>query len=493
MHNVLFVSSEIEGLVKTGGLADVARALPDELLRQGHQVTVIIPYYQQIAQAVTAEIVLETELAIDGLASIPYCVRKVTLGDEKLPVLLIDCEPYFNREGIYTIHNHGYVDNTERFMFFNSACLDAADKLSLPLDIIHCNDWHAGFIPYLLKYRYLPQHKFTHVRTLLTVHNAAFKGMCDKHEIKSCPEFFNHDHQGCMLDSHTFSMLKAGVTYANKVVAVSPSYAKELCTDLGSQGMGADFSAKGDDLSGIINGCDYRAWSPEVDHYLPKKYQAKNQSMVQGKSIAKQHLCELIGLPNTSNPMFGMVCRLTNQKGLQYLLPIISMFLVNDVQLVIVGTGDVNIAKQLTQLARIHNDKFIFIEAYDNKLAHLVEAASDIFLMPSEFEPCGLNQMYSMAYGTVPLVRSVGGLADTVIDYDCDPEHATGFIFDLPEPLALLTSMQRALLLLIQNKAAFRAIQLRGMTQRFSWKEATQAYLLLYNALAVQQSKEKFE
>ena len=482
-HRVLFVSSEIEGLVKTGGLADVARALPDELIRQGHQVTIIVPYYRQIAENNETEIVLKTSLAMGSSQVIDYTIRKLELGNELLPVLMIEEANYFNRDGIYSDHQQGYEDNTERFMFFDAACLDAVEKLKLDFDIIHCNDWHAGLIPFLLKFRYVPQGKFINTRSLLTVHNAAFKGLCARSEIQGVPELLQHDHLECELDYNLFSMLKAGVVHADKVVAVSPSYAKELCSDLGSQGMGDAFSAKGTDLSGIINGCDYRAWSPEIDEFIPLKYRSKNQSMLKGKAAAKQALCGIVNLPEHSLPMFGMVCRLTNQKGLQYLLPILAEFLLNDVQLVIVGTGDANIAEKLTALAKMHSNKFVFIEAYDNKLAHLVEAASDVFLMPSEFEPCGLNQMYSMAYGTLPLVRGVGGLFDTVLDYDASPDEATGFVFDAPTPSALLIKMQRALLLLAQNKKTFREMQLRAMKQNFSWQDATTAYLKLYDEI----------
>lgn len=482
-HRVLFVSSEIEGLVKTGGLADVARALPDELSRQGHQVTVIIPYYRQIAEQHESEMLLQTSLPMGDGQVIDYSIRKLVLGDESLPVLLIEQADYFNRDGIYTAGHQGYADNTERFLFFDAACLDAVTKLQLTFDIIHCNDWHAGLIPFLLKFRYAAAKQFINTRSVLTVHNAAFKGECARSEIQGMPELLQRDHLECELGYNIFSMLKAGVVHADRVVAVSPTYAKELCSDLGSQGMGDAFLNKGNALSGIINGCDYRAWSPEIDAFIPIKYRAKNQSMLKGKAAAKQALCEKVKLVDHTLPMFGMVCRLTNQKGLQYLLPILSEFLLNDVQLVIVGTGDTNIAAELTELATLHANKLVFIEAYDNQLAHLVEAASDIFLMPSEFEPCGLNQMYSMAYGTLPLVRGVGGLLDTVIDYDTSAKEATGFVFNVPTPLALLVKMQRALLLLTQNKKLFREMQLRAMKQNFSWHNATNAYLNLYDEM----------
>ena len=276
------------------------------------------------------------------------------------------------------------------------------------------------------------------------------------------------------------TMLKAGVMTADKINAVSPTYAKELKTDLGSHGMAAEFQYRASDLVGILNGCDYSTWNPENDHYLPEKYKADMDSMLRGKEACKKALQQRVGLAQNDVALYGMVCRLTNQKGVHYLIPILERFLKLDAQVVIVGTGDSKLAYQLKAIAERYSDKFAFVEAYDNELAHWVEAGSDFFLMPSEFEPCGLNQIYSMAYGSLPIVRAVGGLKDSVIDYDNDPDQATGFVFDRPDPIELLNIMQRSLLLYVQNPDEVRRVQLYAMEQHFCWKRAADEYLSLY-------------
>lgn len=468
-------------MVKTGGLADVARALPHALSSQGNHVTVVVPYYRQIAEKHDAPVVLESELVIDDMQTIGYAVRELSL--DGVRIWALDCYVYYYRPELYAENNEGYQDNAERFAFFSAASLDLVKKLNFRPDVVHCNDWHTGLVPFLLKTRYAEDTFFAKTKSLISIHNAAFKGIYNRGEFKVIPELTAGRFPDLELDYHTLSMLKAGVAYADKINAVSPNYAQELCTDLGSQGMGADFQSRRDDLVGIVNGCDYSAWSPENDAFLPVAYKANKQSMARGKKAARRALCEEVGLPEASTPVIGMVCRLTGQKGLHYLLPILDELLLNDILVVIVGTGDPKIAEKLHETAARHPSKFAFVEAYNNRLAHWVEAASDIFLMPSEFEPCGLNQMYSMAYGTLPLVRNVGGLKDTVVDYDDSPQFATGFVYSSTDPLALLVKIQRALLLFSQNPQEFKRVQLNAMTVRFDWEESAQSYLELYQSM----------
>ncbi len=235
---------------------------------------------------------------------------------------------------------------------------------------MHCNDWHTGLVPFLLKTRYAEDTFFAKTKSLISIHNAAFKGIYNRGEFKVIPELTAGRFPDLELDYHTLSMLKAGVAYADKINAVSPNYAQELCTDLGSQGMGADFQSRRDDLVGIVNGCDYSAWSPENDAFLPVAYKANKQSMARGKKAARRALCEEVGLPEASTPVIGMVCRLTGQKGLHYLLPILDELLLNDILVVIVGTGDPKIAEKLHETAARHPSKFAFVEAYNNRLAH---------------------------------------------------------------------------------------------------------------------------
>ena len=474
--SVLFVASEIEGLIKSGGLADVAKALPEALRSLEQDVRVTLPAYRKIADIDLAPIALETQL--DHWPHTAYRVRQLWVGE--IPVYAIECDQYFGRDEMYSEYNQAYPDNGERFSFFSAASLDMLPKLGFQPDIVHANDWHTGFVPYLLKHRYADCPFFANTKSIISIHNAVFKGVFSYEEVQFLPEMQVHYAPDAAVSNTHITMLKAGVMAADKINAVSPTYAKELQTDLGSHGMAAEFQYRASDLVGILNGCDYSTWNPETDHYLPVKYKADKQSMLRGKKACKKALQQRVGLAENDVALYGMVCRLTNQKGVHYLIPILERFLKLDAQVVIVGTGDSKLAYQLKAIADRYSDKFAFVEAYDNELAHWVEAGSDFFLMPSEFEPCGLNQIYSMAYGSLPIVRAVGGLKDSVIDYDNDPEQATGFIFERPDPIELLNIMQRSLLLYVQNPDEVRRVQLYAMEQNFCWKRAADEYLSLY-------------
>lgn len=475
---IWFTVSEAEGLIKSGGLADVAKALPKALQGLGHDVSIVLPAYQKLPGKSDAPVVLSTEL--DFWPHIGYQVRKLSL--DGVDVYAVECDKYFDRPELYAEANQAYADNGERFGFFASACLDMLPKLGINPDIVHANDWHTGLVPFLLKTRYEHDERYQHIRSVLTVHNAIFKGIYSYDELEIIPELNLSGMEHLQYGYGHVSMLRAGVAFADKVNAVSPNYAAELMTPLGSHGMVDDFVHRSADLYGIVNGCDYSEWSPVTDKHLPANYKPTLTSMVKGKGLNKRCLQEEVGLKTEKLPVFGMVCRLTHQKGFHYILPILEQFLRNDVQLVIVGTGEPEVAQQLHQVAEKFPTKFAFIEAYDNRLAHLVEAGSDFFLMPSEFEACGLNQIYSMSYGTLPIVRAVGGLKDTVVDYDQNPGQATGFSFDEPEPLALLTVMQRALILYLQQPDEMKRVQLHAMNTDFSWVDSAKLYDEMYRA-----------
>lgn len=476
--SILFVASEVEGLIKSGGLADVAKALPEALVNLNQDARIAIPAYTMIQGLSDDEIILDTHL--ESWPHTHYQVKKRFLGDT--PVYLIACAHYFDRPSMYAENNQAYSDNGERFAFFSAACLDMLPKIGFQPEIVHANDWHTGLVPFLLKHRYGQDPFFAQTKSVLSIHNAVFKGVFNYDEVQCLPEFHGRHVPDAAVSNTHITMLKAGVMNADKINAVSPTYAEELKTELGSHGMAWEFQTRSDDLVGILNGCDYSAWHPDTDGYLPINYKATKQSMVRGKNGCKRALQEQIGLPVKDAAMFGMVCRLTHQKGVHYLLPILSDFLKHDVQLVLVGTGDPLLAAQLRDIAAQFADKFVFVEAYNNQLAHLVEAASDFFLMPSEFEPCGLNQIYSMAYGSLPIVRGVGGLKDSVCDYDVNPETATGFVFYEPTAQALLITMQRALLLYAQNLTELRRVQLYAMERDFCWNKAAEQYVELYRS-----------
>jgi starch synthase len=402
-------------------------------------------------------------------------------------VYVIECDRYFDRPELYAEHNRAYVDNGERFGFFAAASLDVLPKLGIKPSVVHANDWHTGLIPFLLKTRYAEDTRFNGKNSVLTVHNAIFKGIFSYSQLEIIPELHLSGMEFLQYGEGWVSTLRAGIAFADKINAVSPNYAAELVTPLGSHGLVDDFVHRSKDLHGIVNGCDYSEWNPKHDEFLPANYSDELESMLSGKLASKTLLQQELGLPERNVPMVGMVCRLTHQKGFHYILPILDKFLKNDVQVVIIGTGEPQIASHLNDLAEEFSDKLKFVEAYSNRFAHLVEAGSDFFLMPSEFEACGLNQIYSMAYGTLPIVRKVGGLKDTVIDFDDDPVNATGFGFDEPCHDALLIVLQRALLFYLQHPEQMHEMQLRSMRKDFSWTESAKEYIKMYDLALSQQ------
>lgn len=478
--DIWFTVSEAQGIVKSGGLADVAKALPKALQDIGHNVKIVIPGYRLAPNRHQCEVVLESELS--HWPHTKYQVRRSDL--DGVEVYYIDCDQYFDRAELYAEHNTAYADNGERFGFFSAASLDVLPKLNIHPDIIHANDWHTGLVPFLLKTRYHNDPFFTGIKSVLTVHNAIFKGIYSYDELGIIPELHTSGMGHLEYSYGYVSMLRAGIAYADKVNAVSPNYAAELLTPLGAHGLVDDFVRRTKDLHGIVNGCDYSEWNPQTDEFLPVNYNDDAESLQHGKAACKRELQEELHLPVRDVPVFGMVCRLTHQKGFHYLLPILEPFLLNDIQFIIVGTGEPEVANTLHQLAAQYPQKFVFVDAYSNRFAHLVEAASDFFVMPSEFEACGLNQIYSMAYGTLPIVREVGGLKDTVIDYDKNSASATGFGFLEPSPYALLICMQRALLFYLQQPSCFLEVQQRAMRRDFSWTDSAHEYIKMYrNAL----------
>ncbi|MFA0441331.1 starch synthase [Vibrio sp. 10N.286.49.C2] len=474
--DVWFPVSEAQGLVKSGGLADVAKALPKALQELGKSVAITLPGYQTLPNKQDYECVLSTEL--EHWPHTAYQVKKTEL--DGVDVYVIECDKYFDRPELYAEHNRAYADNGERFSFFSAASLDVLPKLGIKPAVVHANDWHTSLVPFLLKTRYGSDDRFKDVKSVLTVHNAIFKGIFSYSQLEIIPELNLSGMEFLQYGEGWISMLRAGIAFADKVNAVSPNYAAELVTPLGSHGLVDDFVHRAKDLHGIVNGCDYSEWDPRNDEFLPVSYEAELASMLKGKLASKTLLQQELNLPETNVPMVGMVCRLTHQKGFHYILPILEKFLKNDVQMVIIGTGESQIASHLRDVAAEYPDKLAFVEAYSNRFAHLVEAGSDFFLMPSEFEACGLNQLYSMAYGTLPIIRKVGGLKDTVIDFDDNPSEATGFGFEEPCHDALLIVLQRALLFYLQQPDEMHNIQLRAMRRDFSWLESAKEYNKMY-------------
>ncbi len=479
---ILFLASEIVGLIKTGGLADVAGALPVSLKQRGHDIRLVMPCYSLIEGAYDYPIIGRGTLNAGTPSASDYAIRKADVGG--VETWLIDCEKYYKRSSIYGDNNQAYSDNGARFAFLSAAALDAAVVLNFKPDIVHANDWHTGITPMLLRFKYNNHPNFVNARSVLTIHNGSFQGVFDRGQISFIPEI-NNVYNDMIMSGSYINFLKCGVFYADKINTVSEGYAKELTTYLGGHGMAKNFQDRAADLCGIINGCDYTDWDPATDEHLRIHYSIDN---MEEKILGKYLLQNKLGFEIGDTPLYGMVARLTDQKGVGLLIPILDRFLMHKVQLIIQGTGDPNLERQLQEIASRYPDKMRFEAKYDNALAHQIEAGADFFLMPSIFEPCGLNQIYSLTYGTLPIVRAVGGLKDTVIDYDKNREKGNGFVFTDPSSDALLSCLRRTLIFYLEDQDEMHRIKHNAMKVRFEWKDICRQYEDLYS-LALQKPK----
>ncbi|WP_339725411.1 glycogen synthase GlgA [uncultured Paraglaciecola sp.] len=468
---ILFVVSEVEDLVKTGGLADVGKALPLALSKMGHEVTIVMPYYKQLADKFDAPDYCDKQTLYSGHKSYEFAVKNLSL--EGVQVLAVDYPEYFARKGLYSDDYHAYPDNAERFAFFASAALQASKAAGFQPDIVHCNDWHTALTPYFVSIE--DTGFFDQAKTIFTIHNGAYQGT---HRFSDIAYLQPHYQLHSQLDGDALNFVRMGIRYANKINAVSPNYAQELLTPLGSHHLFNEFQNRRHDVSGILNGCDYSQWDPINDPHIAKNY---HHGDLTGKKACKAELQQELGLPKKVRiPIIGMVCRLTDQKGFGFILPMLDKLMQHDVQLAIIGTGDPEISQYLQKVADRYPKKLAFVEDFSVRKAHMIEAGSDFFLMPSLFEPCGLNQMYSLAYGTLPIVRAVGGLKDTVIDLAENPDMATGFVFEQPDSSALLSCIQRALLFYHEAPKELELTQQRAMQSRFTWEAAAKDYETLY-------------
>ena len=475
MSKILYLSSEAFPLIKTGGLADVAGSLPAALLKQSQDVHILLPAYPEVIKNIKKSKILATTT---------YYNQSVKIIETRLPgsnviVWLVDCPAAFNRPGGPYTNHHGqeWDDNALRFAIFCHAAVDIAlNKLALSWypDVVHCNDWQSGLVPALLSlHRKRPA-------TVFTVHNLAYQGIFDKQTFSdlNLPDELWH------IDGLEFygqlSFIKGGLAYADKISTVSSNYAKEILQAEYSYGLEGLLQHRVKHLSGIINGINEKLWNPGTDKYLEKKY---NRRSLKNKLFNKTALQQELLLPvNASIPLIGMVSRLVEQKGLEFILDSLKAIVSLPMQLVILGTGDPHYEVQLSRWASKHPEKLKIVIGYDEALAHRIEAASDMYLMPSTFEPCGLNQLYSLRYGTLPIVTAVGGLADTVFDAsekNINEGIANGFVLKEKKSDALLTTIKRALLM-YQKKDQWRQLQLNAMSGDFSWQTSARKYISLY-------------
>jgi starch synthase len=474
---VLFAASELAPWVKTGGLGDVAGALPAALRALGLDVRVLVPAYPALLQAFPAAREVAQPNWLGGL--LPSPTLREALAPGGTPLLLLDYAPYFDRPGNPYLGPEGrnWLDNHLRFGLLSRVAAwlgSEASTLGWRPDVIHVNDWQTGLAAAYLNY--LPGRR---AKTLFTLHNLAFQGLFDHASLFE----LGLPDESWRMDGVEFygylSFLKAGLQYADALTTVSPAYAREIQDDANGMGMAGLLRHRSGQLTGILNGIDSLAWNPATDPHLYRNYSARH---LEGKKANKTGLQTDIGLqPRDDLPLLAVVSRLTEQKGLDLLLEVAADVLALPAQLVVLGSGEPALEHAWAALARKHPGECSVTIGFDDVLAHRIEAGADIFVMPSRFEPCGLNQMYSLRYGTLPVVRATGGLADTVIDA-ADAKHGNGFVFGPATAGDLLHSLQRATTAWHDAKG-WHQLQKRGMARDSSWVEAARKYAGLYRSI----------
>ena len=477
---LLFAASEAHPLIKTGGLGDVAGALPRALLEAGLDVKLVLPHYAGAAERLKGARAI-AEFPVHGRTA-PARLIEGRMPGSRLPVWLVDAPEFFAREGHPYVAPNGqdWPDNAQRFAWFARAVVELAQDragLGWRADLVHANDWQTGLVPALLSLE--PDRP----ATLFTIHNLAYQGLFDAgmlHALDLPPEWWSMH----ALEFHgRLSFIKGGLVFADWLSTVSPTYAREITTPEFGCGLEGLLAARRDRLSGILNGVDYRVWNPARDPFLPAHY---NRKSLEGKAACKAALQKEMGLPRKPDvPLFAHIGRLVEQKGVDLILECLSLFRRNRMQLVVLGSGDPALESALRAAKAAFPRRIGIHIGYDEGLAHRIEAGADAFLMPSRFEPCGLNQLYSLRYATPPIVHRTGGLADTVVDADdvhIADRTATGFVFDEPTPAALRAAWRRALKLYRQPRL-WRRIQKTGMRQDFSWQRSAGEYVTLYRRL----------
>ncbi len=483
--NIAFISSEVTPFARTGGLGDVAGALPRALAARGHTVSVITPLYRSttIDDAVPVSPGPVVSVPMKGIET-KAGTAAVEMA-EKCTAYFIAHAHYFERSGdLYGAAGKDFPDNCERFTFFSKAALELLRRLDMPVDVVHCNDWQSALAVIYLDLWYRQSTPLGAARSVFTIHNLAYQGLFprDAFEVTGLPAGLFAAERGVEFYGGV-NLLKGGILFADTVTTVSPTYAKEITTGEAGFGLDGVLRSRGNELTGILNGIDASEWDPASDGAIPARYSAQR---IGGKRKCKRKLQEECGLPvDGTVPLAGMIGRFASQKGFDLVKPLVERTAELPVQFVILGKGEKEYERLFADLASALPERFSVHSRFDNDLAHRIEAGADLFLMPSRYEPCGLNQMYSLRYGTVPVVRRTGGLADTVVDYDprlAAREESNGFVFDDFSVDALEEAFRRALDL-YPNRRKWLALARNGMTRDWSWDRSAAAYEKLYRRL----------
>ncbi len=474
---ILLAASEGHPFSKTGGLADVMGALPIALAKKHHDVRVILPKYQCVADSGKTIEPLDIEFNIPvGSNSLKGRLAKSNLA-EKVPVYLVENSFFFDRDGIYGTHEAEYQDNAERYIFFCRAILESCKALSFYPDIIHLNDWHTGLVPVYLKSEYVHAENFNSTRTLFSIHNLAYQGNYPAQTMKlaGLPDtLFAHDG---LEFYNQFSFMKGGLIYADLLSTMSPTYSSEIMTPELGCGMEGLLKHREQDLSGILNGVDYEEWNPESDPRIVANFSSNN---IEGKLDCKRDLIKTFSLTVEEGiPIIGMVTRLSEQKGIDLVIEALDEILDLGIAFVLLGTGSPDHETFFQNAMRKYSGKFGVSIEFDETLSHKIIAGSDLFMVPSRYEPCGLTQMYALKYGTIPLVRAVGGLQDTVQEFQVKTGEGSGFKFDQYNKTALIKSLTKGLST-YQSKSTWKKLMKNAMDKDFGWPRIADQYLRVY-------------
>jgi len=475
---ILIASSEAVPYVKTGGLGDIAGTLAKLLSTRDHSVCLVIPLYKSIKeQQQDIKIAIPT-LNVSMGDSTVQCRIWMKKESSGLIVYFIEHDIFFDRSSLYGDKSVAYEDNGARFAFFSKAILELTISIKFQPEIIHVNDWQTALIPYYLKTWHWKNNDFRKTATVLTIHNIGYQGQINRSFSKFIGINWMQMRPAEFESFQGINLLKGGIFYADQITTVSPTYAKEILSEPGGSGLSPFLKRRKDDVAGILNGMDIEEWNTHSNPFLPAQYDLNH---LEGKAICKSELQKRFRLPQKSEiPLFAFVGRFAHQKGLNLLIECMAEILSWELQIVILGDGDIEYSGFFGNLPIDYPEKVGSYIGFEPQLAHLIEAGSDFFIMPSLYEPCGLNQMYSMIYGSVPIVRKTGGLNDTVENFDLDNHRGTGFVFEDMKPEALKNTIGWALDTWYNKKKAYKDMQKRAMKQDFSWKNPVKKYERIY-------------
>jgi len=480
------IAPEATPFAQTGGLGEVLAALPRELADLGVEVDVILPKYRGITPDAFG--IQETDVSIELTLNAKLLTAKIWKVDDRqgLRYLFVQCDDYYDREYLYGTPEGDYPDNAERFVFLARAAMEMVVAGHARYDVFHSHDWQAALAPVYLRTLYTWEKKLEASAAVLTIHNLGYQGIFwhwDMPLVGVGWEFFTPKH---MEFYGNLNFLKSGIVFAEKVNTVSPGYKREILTPEFGFGLEGVLQEKGEHLSGILNGVDYKIWNPESDPLIAAVYSADDLA---GKAVCKADLQRTTGLPVREDvPIIGMVSRLSSQKGIDILEGAFSSLMEKDIQLVLLGTGEARYRQSFLGFKKLYPEQTSIFLAYDYQLAHQIFAGSDMVLVPSRYEPCGLNQLYALKYGAVPIVRSTGGLSDTVEEFDPESEAGTGFRFWEQDSAALERTILKAVDMYLRSPEAWKRLMRRGMNRDFSWNRSARQYLRLYEE-ALQQRK----